>query len=195
MKSEGEALVLLLLLASVGLARKKYAGWTDDDMRAFLDAIKRTGVPAEAALLVYYLESGLQPWQVNAHGSYGINQAQRALLDASGWKGSTWGYLNLSVREQLPYVAKILSLQVRDIGYAPSDAAELMRAQLSLKAAKEKNDTIYSAPSAGYQANRWMDKTQKGSITMDDLRASLDQVAKQPLYQRHLSQLRRLHVS
>ncbi len=49
MKSKGEALVLLLLLASIGLARKKYAGWTDDDMRAFLDAIKRTGVPPEAA--------------------------------------------------------------------------------------------------------------------------------------------------
>jgi hypothetical protein len=172
--------------------KQKFTAWSDDDMRIFCREISRTGMAPADALLVYFLESGLQPWIFNVHGSYGIDQAQSAMLRAAGWKDSSPAYLALSVAQQIPYVAKVLRIQIATIGYVPADAAELLRVQLSPRAAKLKDDVIYKRGTSAYVANRWLDRGNKGAITMEDLRRELQAVSLRPFFQQHLAMLRRV---
>jgi hypothetical protein len=191
--TDDEKLVVgLLFLLVLGKSKPHFAPWSDEDMRAFVREMNGAGMNPEAALLVYYFESGLQPWNLNAAGSYGINQVQLPLLRASGFQGSPLSYLGLSVRDQLPFVGKVLRIQLSNLGYVPSTAAELMRVQLSPVAAKARADVIYADPSPGYKANHWLDKENKGKIVLSDLERSLETTSHQAAFQSALAQLRRV---
>lgn len=171
--------------------------WSDDEMRTFIREIRPSGVPLDAMLAMMVAESGLDP-EASSGSAWGLNQAQGPLLRASGWTGPPPSFGKLSVSEQLPWVAKMLRVQIRAIGYAPQNAAELWRMNLSPKAAKAKADPIYrrDVPEERplYEGNKGLDRDGKGAITMNDLQRVMAGVTRRAQFQTHLAQLRRLEA-
>lgn len=185
--------MLLLVLLFARKAKAKFVDWTDREMQAFLDAVKPTGVKPADALLVYALESGLQP-EATSGVAWGINQAQGPLLRAAGFRSPPESFARLDAEQQMPFIGKMLAVQARSIGYVPASSAELYRANLSPAAAKSRAEIIYTRAIDGarYTQNRGLDHGNKGAITFDDLAQTLAQVASSALYARHLAKLRRL---
>lgn len=189
--------MLALLLIAVGPKAAPRPGmrWTDAQMRAFIDTLKPVGVPLDALLAMCCAESGLDP-HASSGSAWGIHQAQSPLLQAIGWKAAPQAFGKLSVEEQLPWVAKMLREQVRQIGYAPQNAAELWRMNLSPKAARARADILYRRDdpkeAAAYNGNKALDHGKKGWISMADLAESMASVTRGELFKFHLAQLRRL---
>lgn len=186
-----------LLAASVGSGKRlpRRHEWSDADLRAFRDAVGLSGVPLEAALAVYAAESGLDP-AASSGVAWGLPQAQGPLLRAAGFTAHPSAFARLSVAEQAPIIGRILRLQSRSIGYVPSSAVELYRANFSPAAARARAHVIYrrSEPSerAAYEANRALDVNRTGQITLDDLARVVARAQRSEAYQRVLRQMHAL---
>ena len=143
--------------------------WTIDE---------QLGIPPETSVPVLYLESTLNP---AAHSSgtdfYGLNQISGRWLRASGVQPSdflTWSASEQLLRTVLPYWRWAEA-------YGPiSDAGTCMWAQLApgtLAHATSDGAVVYAAPSAAYEANKWLDVDGSGSISLGDLRTVLAGIA------------------
>ena len=195
---------LLIALALVALAAGSGGGggkrlprpvhWSDSEMRAYIELFTPVlGNHLEPYLAMMAAESGLDP-QASSGSAWGLNQAQGPLLRAAGWRATPAAFGGLNVIGQLPFVARMLKVQIGGIGYVPITGAEFWRMNLSPKAAKERADVIYTRerdPRA-YAGNKGLDQGKKGFINMADLQTVFDRVSGTPLVQRHWAQLRRL---
>lgn len=198
------AVVLLLALSGMGSpsaassspsggrARARAVTWSDAELEAYARELGPI-VSLEPYLSVLALESGLDP-AASSGSAWGLNQAQGALLFAAGWPSSPAAFGNLDVQQQLPWIAKMLRRQINAIGYTPSTAAELLRMQLSPRAARDRSDVVFDARSDAtfYAANSWLDRNKTGRVTMADLARELGAVEQQQRYRSHVERLRAL---
>lgn len=199
----GDGLLILLALAvlaggssgggSGGKRMPRPMAWSDDEMRLYISLLSPLGVDLEKYLVMLAAESGLDP-QASSGSAWGLNQAQGPLLRAAGWKLAPAAFAGLSVKEQLPLVARMLKIQLGGIGYTPQTGAEFWRMNLSPKAAKERANVIYSRADnpAAYAGNKGLDQGAKGFIDMNDLAVVFERQARRPLVTRHWAQMRRL---
>ena len=136
------------------------------------------GIPPETSVPVLYLESTLSP---TAHRSgadfYGLNQISGRWLRASGVQPGD--YLAWSASDQL--LRTVLPYWRWAEAYGPiSDAGTLMWAQLApgtLAQATSDASVVYASPSAGYDANKWLDVDGSGAIELGDLRKVLSGIS------------------
>ena len=196
--SWGWALLLGLLLSrSSGKRRAKDVTWSDDDMKAFVKAVDAAGVPLDAAFEVYASESGLDP-AASSGNAWGIAQITGQTLRGLGYPSDGASFGGLSVAEQAPWIGRLLKSQVAYLGYKPRDAVDLYAVNFWPKAAKTREEVILvrdskDAREAGaYRANAGLDRAKKGTITRDDLRVSLQKIARLPALARAREQARRL---
>ena len=190
---------LLLLSKRGGKRRPTAAGatWSDEDMRAFVRAVEGTGVPLDAVLQVYAAESGLDP-AASSGAAWGLAQFTEQTLRGLGYRGNGPTFGTLSVREQAPWIARLLKSQVGYLGYVPADAVDLYAVNFWPIAAKGRQDVIVVRDSKvakerqAYAANAGLDRKKKGWIARDDLRVRLEMFGKLPALTRAREQARRL---
>lgn len=139
---------------------------------------EQLGIPPDTSVPVLYLESGLKP---AAHSSgtdfYGLNQISGRWLRASGVQPSdylAWAASDQLLRTVLPYWRWAEA-------YGPiSDPGTCMWAQLApgtLARATSNASIVYASPSQAYEANKWLDVTNDGAISLGDLREVLAGIA------------------
>jgi len=192
-------LLLLYFTASpgkkAGRARALPPEWTDDEMFVFYNHVKGTLVPPEAALLVYTVESNLDP-RATSGIAWGLPQMTGATLKDIGWTEPAANFAKLGVADQAPWIAKLLQYQSKSIGFVPDNALDLFVANLSPAAAARKSVTIYDgsvpAQAAAYKNNKGLDRAHKGYITRNDLTAVLTELETSETYTRALDQLGRV---
>ena len=171
--------------------------WSDDDVRAFVSAVEASGVPVDYALHVYAAESGLDP-MASSGISWGLPQFIGQTLRAMGWSGKAADFGLLSVREQAPYVGKLLRTQVATLGRVPTSPVDLYAVNFWPASARSGSDVILVRDSLdakerdAYQKNQGLDRAKKGYITRGDLQTSLDRVVRLPALARVQDQIRRL---
>jgi hypothetical protein len=145
---------------------------------AALDALwqidAQLGIPPDTSVPVLYLESSLNPAaHTNGTDFYGLNQISGRWLRASGVQPSD--FLAWSAAEQL--LRTVLPYWRWAEAYGPiSDPGTCMWAQLApgtLAHATSNAAVVYSAPSQAYEANKWLDVTNDGAISLGDLRTVL----------------------
>ena len=146
-------------------------------------------------LLVLTAESGLNPQAIaKVDGkpyARGLNQITP--VNANGMKLSTeeWESISdMTPRENLPYVVKSLRSAVGSVRF--DDAGMLYQvnfAPATLKKGSADGLVLYSMPSGGYMNNRVFDKTNKGYITVGDLRKQLELVSQGPTFRTHAARL------
>ncbi len=168
--------------------------WTRADMQAFKAQLSSTGIPLPSLLLMLCAESNLNPRARYRNASFGLNQAQAALLQSVGYMAAPESYAQLSVQQQIPWIRKMLAEQTRWIGYTPTSGTELLRMQLSPVAARARAHVIYdrATDAVSYDANKHLDVAGKGRIDMADLGAWVDRVTRSPTFVSHLALLESL---
>jgi hypothetical protein len=132
----------------------------------------QTGIRPEYLLVCLYAESGFNPAIANQAGApyYGLNQVSATFLQSKGIDPTT--YLTYSASQQLsqvvaPYMENEVSvygpltsgIRVEQANFYPA----------SLSTATTLNSVIVSSPAAAYTANKSLDTTNKGNITVRDL--------------------------
>lgn len=190
--------VVLLARSNTGKRRATTAGgkWSDDDMRAFLAALP-AGMSPDVVLPVYASESGLDP-AASSGIAWGIAQMIEQTLRGVGWKSGGPAFGRLSVREQAPYVGRLLASQVRTLGFVPTDPVDLYAVNFWPESARRRDDVILMRDSkvakerAAYAKNHNLDRARKGWISREDLRESLARVKNLPALVRAQQQIRRL---
>lgn len=169
--------------------------WNDDDYRALVQAAAQVNARPMDLLLVLTAESGLNPQAIaKVDGkpyARGLNQITP--VNANGMKLSTeeWESISdMTPRENLPYVVKSLrsavgSIQFRDAGML----YQVNFAPATLKKGSADDLVLYAMPSGGYMNNRVFDKTNKGYITVGDLRKHLEMVSQGSTFRTHAARL------
>lgn len=180
--------------------------WTDEDFRTLAAIARKNSIEDPAfLLLVMASESGLKPSAANpltnaagnpaavgliqftsvANDAIGITEAQRADM------------VNWSVAQQLPLVDKYFSvLPWTRAGRSYDNAAQVYEGVfaggLMLSKGTSPETILYTKDVDGsaYDANAGFDTAGKGTITVGDLAAHLESVARGPIYQEALSRLR-----
>jgi len=169
---------------------------------------------AEDWAQIFTFESGFNSHQqTNAvnpktgkrYGNAGINQMGEAERRACGFGLGLQAWLTLSNENQFPFVECFYKGAARDFGGGKGPAvfrnagsayvATFAPAHLSHSA--EPDFPLYSkekTPEA-YAANRGLDRTGKGFISVDDMRLALDTVASRPLFVELRGRLRALGAS
>lgn len=189
-----------LLLVAVGIYTRdpkrgsrgsRIVPWRDDEMAAFVREVSPLGVSIPDALAVYTAESGLDP-HASSGVAWGLCQATARTLRALGWAGSPADFARLDVARQAPWIASLIAMQIRAIGYVPATAAELYRANFSPMAAKARADVIYRSPSDAYAANRALDRHKRGYISQSDLEESIAIARNHPAYVHAVAQYQRI---
>lgn len=181
MKAGGAAaLAVLLLLVLSGEAKAKLIlgePMTDDEMKDFASAMRAIGVDPAIVIAVYNLESRMHPHALNTtSGAQGLAQLMPATLRVLGYQGDTARFHALSLREQLPWVVKLLQSQVGALGEVPATPARLMHLQLHPAGIQERLKTgtrVYTNPEQGYLANKALDHGAKGYIDESDLELAI----------------------
>lgn len=168
---------LLMLLSkrkgAIAQSRERYT-WTDEEMRAYIDAVRGAGADPRMGLSVYNLESdGLNPHAHNlSSDAQGLAQLEPATLRGLGYKGDASNFHALPLLEQLPWIARLIESQIRTLGHAAESEAQWLHLQLAPANVKQ-GTLVYRAPSAGYEANKWLDPKHKGLIDEEDLAVAL----------------------
>jgi hypothetical protein len=201
--SDKQIWLALGLFWFMGQQSKKRGGrtlgpeWSDEDMLVFNGHVKGTGVPTEAALLVYTVESNLDP-HASSGIAWGLPQITAQTLKGIDWSEPAADFGKLGVADQAPWVEKLLRYQIAAIGFTPATALDLYVANLSPLAARNKSITIYDGSvkeqAAAYKANRGLDRSspKKGYITRNDLNSVLTEAETWETYTRAVDQLRRI---
>lgn len=200
-RKSSTALAIVIGLVLVGLAARKlktnrrtFKAWTDAEAEAFAKQISATGVPWDAALLVYASESGLDP-QASSGIAWGICQATERTLRGLNWFSShktAAEFGKLPVLYQLPWVVRLIESQISMIGFVPKTALELYVANFSPVAAKQRADVIYRQGTVEYDKNRNLDVARKGFIDRADLSRALDRAKQSQAYIETDGQIRRV---
>lgn len=193
------ALVILTIVVGSKVVTKRRGGkgsrepmkWTDDEMQAFISELKPLGVPLADSLLVYTAESGLDP-AASSGIAYGLPQLTQIAAKQIGWTRPLREFGSLTVKQQIPWVAKLQASQIRMIGYTPANARELYVANFSPKAAASRSERIYEKGTDAYTKNASLDRDGKGYISASDLAVSLDRARASTTYKTALAQLERL---
>jgi hypothetical protein len=171
---------------------RAFVPWTPDEMGVYRTELGTLGIPLAELLLLLAVESGLDP-HASSGSAWGLHQAQAPLLRRAGWLSTPESFGDLGVAEQLPWIRRMLQLQIKTIGYVPKTSIDLFRMNLSPAAAKSKASVIYdrSQPKqrAQYDANKALDRAGKGRIDLDDLTERLQQVFESQRYKIHLALL------
>jgi hypothetical protein len=157
-------------------------------MRIFAEQLGPLGVPLEAALAVYTAESGLDP-KASSGIAWGIAQLTGRTLKGLGWLKPAKEFGQLSVKDQAPWIAKLVASQARMIGFIPKNALELYVANFKPAAAKAHEDVLYRQGSDGYAKNASLDRDRKGWIDRQDLQVSLNRAEATETYKRAIAQL------
>ena len=97
-------------------------------MGEFVREVESIGVPAETALLVYAAETNLDP-HASSGIAWGLPQMIGTTLKAIGWGSKPSDFGVLSVAMQAPWIAKLLALQARIIGFVPKDPLDCVRSK------------------------------------------------------------------
>jgi len=198
MSRKTNATLLLVGLVLVGVVYRAKTGqkakptqfrpWTASDVDAFVREVGPSGVPLDAALLVYASESGLDP-AASSGIAWGICQAIGSTLKAIGWTQRASDFGKLTVAQQAPWVARLLAYQIRSIGFTPTNALDLYVANFSPMAAKNHSDVLYRSGTQAYEKNRGLDRGKKGFIDRADLQAALDRAQQTTAYRHTLAQV------
>ena len=153
-------------------------------------AAQALGAPDSWLLLVFYLESRLDP---TAHrpGSnfYGLSQLNAS--DVTKYSGglSPQAYLALPASGQVP----IIAAWYRDALAGKSLPSPGAFYSVNLAPANvgdgSAGTVLYKSPSAAYQGNAGLDVNKDGAITIGDLDAFMFKLAKEPAYQTALGTL------
>lgn len=193
-----EGLIVVLLIA-LALARRDHPKrkpvikWTDDEMKAFAQAVTDAGVVVTDALLVYTAESGLDP-RATSGAAWGVPQMTGTTLRTVGWTTKPANFAGLSVAQQVPYIGRLLAQQVKI--RPPGDALGLYVLNFSPRAASEGRDVLYRgdviSEANAYKANRRLDRAGKGYIDRTDLQYSLEQAKGSPAFINAVQQYKRL---
>jgi len=147
--------------------------------------------PAETALLVYAAETGLDP-KASSGIAWGLPQMLGATLKTIGWTAKPSDFSALSVSLQAPWIAKLLALQSRIIGFVPKDPLDLYVANFKPSAATNRDEILYVKGSDAYAKNYRLDRKNKGYISRADLDERL-QIAKQmTIYRQAIEMLERI---
>jgi hypothetical protein len=169
--------------------------WSDEDMLIFASSVKATGVPVEAALLVYTAESNLDP-KASSGVAWGLAQITAGTLRDLKWSEPAPAFGKLSVADQVPWIVQLLEYQKKAIGFTPATALDLAVANLSPAAARAKRFVVYDSKKPGelaaYNGNAGLDSRGKGNIDRDDVAAYLRSWRDSETYKRALVQLARV---
>jgi len=162
-------------------------------MQAFATQISPSGVPIDAALLVYTAESGLNP-RASSGIAWGIAQMTARTLKGLGWTAPGKDFGTLSVAEQSPWIAKLVASQVRMIGFVPKNALDLYVANFKPAAAANREDVLWRKGQDAYAKNANLDREKKGYIDRHDLQVSLSRAESTETYKRAVAQLRKVRA-
>ena len=190
--------IVLLAVGSKTIPKRRGASgsrdamkWTDQEMRTFIAEVGPTGVPLAAALNVYTAESGLDP-KASSGIAFGICQLTQIAAKQIGWTRPLREFGQLTLAQQIPWVAKLIVSQIKMIGYTPKTALELYVANFSPKAAAARSERIYEAGTKAYERNASLDRDHKGYIAASDLQVSLNRAKSSQTYKDAIAQLERL---
>lgn len=179
--------------------RKASPAWTDEEMLIFDGHVKATGVPTEVALLVYTLESNLDP-HASSGIAWGLPQMTRDTLYNIDWSETGADFGKLSVADQAPWIEKLLRYQIAVLGgKPPTTALDLFVVNLWPQAALSKAQVVLDSnvpkQAAAYKANKGLDRSRpkKGYISRNDLASVLSELETSETYMRAIEQLRRIH--
>jgi hypothetical protein len=154
---------------------------------AIVELAKALGVPPHWVLLVFYLESRLNPHVGNSAGYVGLNQLKGSYL-RSQFGVEPAAYLLWSASEQ---IKKVISPWYLDT-YAmfspavPTTAGGLYA--LNIGPARVKSGgyspgtVIYKSPEKNYTSNKGLDFNKDGTITIGDFDAFLTRLAEEAPY-------------
>lgn len=127
-----------------------------------------------------YLESGLDPETHRAGTSYyGLNQISGGSLSSAGISPASylaWPAFEQMGRVVLPYLEGAAA-------HGPiTTPGRLELAQLApaLLSNRSPSLVVFSAPSAEYEGNRWLDAAGKGSIVLADLESVMSSEMRRP---------------
>lgn len=165
--------------------------WTERDMREFVREVESIGVPAETALLVYAAETNLDP-HASSGIAWGLPQMLGNTLRSIGWQSKPSDFGTLSVFMQAPWIAKLLALQARIIGFVPKDPLDLYVANFKPSAAANREDVLYVKGSDAYAKNYRLDRKNKGFISRSDLADRLDLARNLSTYKQAIEMLERI---
>lgn len=151
------------------------------------------GVDPEFLLRVVYLETRFDPTAHRAGSRYyGINQLDSDFLRKRGVDPEVYRLMPASEQLRLgagPY----WELHVRDYVKGPVRSAGVMQA-VQLAPARvgsgAPGNVLYRSGEAGYEGNKSLDVNHDGAITVGDLDAFMEPLARQPEYQNALAELR-----
>lgn len=160
-------------------------------------AVRSTGINPDTMLLVYTVESGLDP-HATSGSAWGLNQAQGPLLRAAGWTEEPSAFGRLGVADQAPWLAKMLEIQIRQVGRQHiRNALDLYVMNISPSAARSEKEVIFARDNPAerdfYEANfRVFDPKRTGVITREQVKRVLDRANQSPRYLAAAAQLARL---
>lgn len=153
-------------------------------------------VPAEWFLLVFYLESRLNPHIGNELGYVGLNQLASSQLQ-SQYHVSPADYLTWSASRQLEEVVGpwYRAALTQYLGRAPQTPGGLYALNLAPGRVKTQGDgpnaVMYPAGSKEANANLGLDMNKDGALTVSDFDGFMTKLASQPAYQAALAELRK----
>lgn len=147
------------------------------------DLANKYGMKAEDLLLVMYSESGLKASAMNPDGhAVGIGQFMPEILKNLGWTKGPEEFAKLPAHEQLDYMDKLMSYNIKANGGKPfKTAAQYYQAHFlpATLSRGTSSDTIIADGRPGMQKASWekaaydhntaFDKDKKGYITVGDL--------------------------
>ncbi len=156
---------------------------------ALVDFGHAYGVDPEFLLRVVYLETRFDP---TAHRSgsryYGINQLDSDFLRKRGVDPEAYRMMPASEQLRLgagPFWAQYIKGPIRSAGVM--QGYQLAPARVGSGAP---GNVLYRSGEAGYDGNKALDVNHDGAITVGDLDAFMEPLARQPEYQNALAELR-----
>jgi hypothetical protein len=129
----------------------------------------------EVLLTVWFAESALDPSAQNSLGCIGLNQTCPASVGGPGFPSTPEAYRSASASEQVAWIAPQVLAQARLNGGGFRSAARYYQANFlpaTLATAKRPTDVIAARGgpyAAAYEANRGLDFSGDGAITLADL--------------------------
>jgi hypothetical protein len=136
----------------------------------------------EILLTVWFAESGLDPSAENSVGCIGLNQTCPASMGGPGFPSTPQAYKAAQASEQVAWIAPQVLAQARLNGGGFRSAARYYQANFlpaTLITAKRPADVIAARTgpyAAAYEANKGLDVSGDGTITLVDLGDYLERV-------------------
>ena len=146
---------------------------------ALWELSRATQTRPEIFLAVWFAESGLDPTAANSIGCIGLNQTCPASIGGPGFPATPEAFKASTASEQLAWIAQNVKRAAAQYGPFRS-AARYYQANFlpgTLGVAKRPGDVVaaHAGPyAAAYDANRLLDVTGDGAITLDDLASYLE---------------------